>query len=250
MCRQPPSATVGSPSGGWRSSWPAWAWWPTRPTCSRSASGTRTWWPGWPSSGPAAGSSVPAERTWAGTARGAPDAGQRHAGVASAMILFGLAAIVSFGLYQTQPPGAAVQSLSGEGTITVQNLATGLEVSGLGLLVLGAIIFRFARRLSSADARRLMLRDPRPPVLYLRSFGDDRLRLWRPRSAGPRWSSASRCAGPTGSRRCWSGTCPGTAPSSRSTRRAPGWPRSGPRGRPSIRPTGSRSWLAGWLSPP
>src|SRR6185369_1178699 len=29
----------------------------------------------------------------------------------------------------------------------------------------------------SADARRLMLRDPRPPVLYLRSFTDDRLRL-------------------------------------------------------------------------
>ena len=98
--------------------------------------------------------------------------------VASAMILFGLAAIVSSGVYRTQPSGAAVQSLSGAGTITVQNLATGLELSGLGLLVLGAIIFRFARRLSSADARRLMLRDPRPPVLYLRSFGDDRLRLW------------------------------------------------------------------------
>jgi hypothetical protein len=98
--------------------------------------------------------------------------------VASAMILFGLAALVSCGVYRTQPPGAAVQSLSGEGTITVQNLATVLELSGLGLLVLGAIIFGFARRLSSADARRLMLRDPRPPVLYLRSFGDDRLRLW------------------------------------------------------------------------
>ena len=27
-------------------------------------------------------------------------------------------------------------------------------------------------------ARQLMLRDPRPPVLYLRSFGDDRLKLW------------------------------------------------------------------------
>jgi hypothetical protein len=97
---------------------------------------------------------------------------------ASAMILFGLAAVVSSGVYQIQPPGAAVQSLSGEGTITVQNLATGLEVSGLGLLVLGAVIFGVARRLSSVDARRLMLRDPRPPVLYLRSFGDDRLRLW------------------------------------------------------------------------
>jgi hypothetical protein len=98
--------------------------------------------------------------------------------VASAMIVFGLAAIVSFGVYQTQPPGAAVQNLSGHGTTTVQNLATGLEGTGLGLLVLGAVIFRVARRLSSVDARRLMLRDPRPPVLYLRSFGDNRLRLW------------------------------------------------------------------------
>src|SRR4029077_11954852 len=68
--------------------------------------------------------------------------------------------------------------LSGPGTITMQNLATGLEGTGLGLLVLGAVIFWVARRLGSVDARRLMLRDPRPPVLYLRSFGDDRLRLW------------------------------------------------------------------------
>jgi len=113
--------------------------------------------------------------------------------VASAMILSGLAAIESSGLYRLQPPGATVQGLpglglpgsglpgsdlSGHGTITVQNLATALEGTGLALLVLGAVIFRVARRLGSADARRLMLRDPRPPVLYLRSFTDDRLRLW------------------------------------------------------------------------
>jgi hypothetical protein len=106
--------------------------------------------------------------------------------VASAMILFGLAAIVAFGLYQIQPPGATVQDLpdlpglglSGLGTTTVQDLATRLPEAGLGLLVLGAVIFLAARRLRSADARRLMLRDPRPPVLYLRSFTDDRLRLW------------------------------------------------------------------------
>ena len=97
--------------------------------------------------------------------------------VASAMIVFGLAAIVSFGVYQTQPPGAAVQNLSGHGTTTVQNLATGLAGTGLGLLVLGAVILGVARRLGSVEARRLMLRDPRPPVLYLRSFGDDKLRL-------------------------------------------------------------------------
>ena len=60
----------------------------------------------------------------------------------------------------------------------MQDLATGLAGAGLGLLVLGAVIFLVARRLRAADARRLMLRDPRPPVLYLRSFTDDRLRLW------------------------------------------------------------------------
>jgi hypothetical protein len=110
--------------------------------------------------------------------------------VASAMILFGLAAIVAFGVYRIQPPGATVQDLpslpglglpglglDGPGTTTMQDLATGLAGAGLGLLVLGAVIFLGARRLGSADARRLMLRDPRPPVLYLRSFGDDRLRL-------------------------------------------------------------------------
>src|SRR5690349_4232200 len=105
--------------------------------------------------------------------------------VASAMILFGLAFIVAFGLYRIQPPGATVQDLpslpglglSGLGTTTMQHLATGLVGAGLGLLVLGAVIFLVARRLRSADARRLMLRDPRPPVLYLRPFTDDRLRL-------------------------------------------------------------------------
>src|SRR5262249_41788895 len=122
--------------------------------------------------------------------------------VASVMILSGLATIVSFGLCQIQPPAATVQGLpnlavprlglprldlsglglpgrglSGPGTTTVQNLATDLAWTGLGLLVLGAVTFWVARRLGSADARRLMLSDPRPPLLYLRSSGDDRLKL-------------------------------------------------------------------------
>jgi hypothetical protein len=122
--------------------------------------------------------------------------------VAQVMILLGLAATVCFGLCQIQPPGATVEGLpglavprlglpslglpslglpglgfSGPGATTVQNLATDLEWTGLGLLVLGAVTFWVARRIGSADARRLMLSDPRPPVLYLRSSGDDRLRL-------------------------------------------------------------------------
>jgi len=98
--------------------------------------------------------------------------------VASAMILCGLAAIVTFGLYQTLPPDATLQSFSGQGTITVQSLSSDLEGVGIALLVLGAIIFRIARRIAAVNARQLMLRDPRPPVLYLRAFGDDRLKLW------------------------------------------------------------------------
>ena len=98
--------------------------------------------------------------------------------VASAMILCGLAAIVSYGLYQTLPQGATLQSFSGQGTITVQSLSTGLAMTGIVLLVVGAVTFRIARRIAAVHARQLMLRDPRPPVLYLRAFGDDRLKLW------------------------------------------------------------------------
>ena len=48
--------------------------------------------------------------------------------VASAMILFGLAAVVAFGLYQIQPPGATVQDLP---------RLPGLGLPGLGLSGLG-----------------------------------------------------------------------------------------------------------------
>ena len=41
----------------------------------------------------------------------------------------------------------------------------------------GDPISRLARRLAAIDAHQLILRDARPPVLYLRSFGDDRLKL-------------------------------------------------------------------------
>ena len=104
---------------------------------------------------------------------------------ASAMILFGLAAIVSYGVYRTQPPGVTAQSLPGLGWPGLGWPGPGwpgpgllvLGLPGLGLLVLGAIVFLVALRLGSVDARRLMLSDPRPPVLYLRSFGDGSLRL-------------------------------------------------------------------------
>jgi hypothetical protein len=98
--------------------------------------------------------------------------------LASVMILCGLPAVASGALYDAQPSGLMVPSLSGQGFTTVQSMATDLQITGLVLLVLGAIIFRVARRLGAIHARQLIRRDPRPPVLYLRAFGDDRLKLW------------------------------------------------------------------------
>ena len=47
------------------------------------------------------------------------------------------------------------------------------------LLVAAGICQRRARRLASMSAQRLLERDPRPMVLYLRSFGDDSARVRR-----------------------------------------------------------------------
>jgi hypothetical protein len=98
--------------------------------------------------------------------------------VAAAMILLGLACALFAALDQALPQGSTVQLGPGQAPTPVQNVFSGLMVGAFVLVALGAIVFRSARRLGSIQARQLMLRDPRPPVLYLRSFGDDRLKLW------------------------------------------------------------------------
>ncbi|HJY94565.1 MAG TPA: hypothetical protein VJ371_06400, partial [Streptosporangiaceae bacterium] len=98
--------------------------------------------------------------------------------VASAMILLGLAAAVFYGLYQGLPQGDTVTLVPGQAPTPVQNVSSNLEVAALLLVAVGAVIFRAAGRLGAIHARQLMRRDPRPPVLYLRAFGDDRLKLW------------------------------------------------------------------------
>jgi hypothetical protein len=98
--------------------------------------------------------------------------------VAAAMILLGLAFALFAALNQSLPQGSTVQLGPGQAPTPVQNVFSSLLVGAFVLVALGAIVFRSARRLGSIQARQLMLRDPRPPVLYLRSFGDDRLKLW------------------------------------------------------------------------
>lgn len=98
--------------------------------------------------------------------------------VGSIAVLFGLAVVCDAGLLNALPPGLPEKNVFQPGWTTAQNLSGSDLMVGLILLVLGAIIYRYARRLGSIDARRLLERDSRPPVLYLRAFGDDRLRLW------------------------------------------------------------------------
>lgn len=97
---------------------------------------------------------------------------------AAAAILAGLACVVLAGMYQSLLPGSTVPLVPGQAPTPVHDVVSGLQGAAIFLVAVGAITFRGARRMGSIQARRLMLRDPRPPVLYLRSFGDDQLRLW------------------------------------------------------------------------
>jgi hypothetical protein len=91
--------------------------------------------------------------------------------LASVLVLLGLALVMIASLEHAQPPDAAING------VPVQTVGSGSGLIGFAFVALGAIISRLARRLAAIDAHQLMLRDARPPVLYLRSFGDDRLKL-------------------------------------------------------------------------
>jgi hypothetical protein len=63
------------------------------------------------------------------------------------------------------------------GTISRETLQALTLLIGVIALAIGSALWFVAQRLASVRARELMRRDSRPPVLYLRSFGDDRLKI-------------------------------------------------------------------------
>jgi hypothetical protein len=91
--------------------------------------------------------------------------------LASVLAFLGLASVIIASLEHAQPPGEVING------VPAQTLGSAFGIIGFTLVALGAIISRLARRLAAIDAHQLILRDARPPVLYLRSFGDDRLKL-------------------------------------------------------------------------
>jgi hypothetical protein len=95
--------------------------------------------------------------------------------IGSALVLLGLISCIAAGLEEVQSQGLMQNAQSA--AASAQDLESTFFLIGFSFVALGAVMFRRARRVGSIDAHELMLRDPRPPVLYLRSFGDDRLRL-------------------------------------------------------------------------
>ena len=93
-------------------------------------------------------------------------------------LIIGVLLLITYGLNQSEPAAVVAVSAASGSPLPSQGLATGFEWAGIILIAVGAVISRLARRLASVEARRMMQRDTRPPVLYLRSFGDDGLKLW------------------------------------------------------------------------
>jgi hypothetical protein len=91
------------------------------------------------------------------------------------LVLVGAVVLISAAVQNSEP--AVVQAVNAASSgYSGQDEA--LAWLGIILMGAGAVLARTARRLAAVDASRLMQRDTRPPVLYLRSFGDDALKLW------------------------------------------------------------------------
>jgi hypothetical protein len=85
--------------------------------------------------------------------------------VAAAAILLGVASFMAFAVE------SVVQSVANRASQMV------VYVFGVLALVTGSALWLLGQRLASARAQKVLRQDPRPPVFYLRSFGDDVLKL-------------------------------------------------------------------------
>jgi hypothetical protein len=95
--------------------------------------------------------------------------------LALVLVIAGALVLIIVSLGQSEPPALQAVDAAESGSASSGQYSTWI---GIILIGAGALLTRQARRLAALDAHRLMQRDTRPPVLYLRSFGDDALKLW------------------------------------------------------------------------
>lgn len=96
--------------------------------------------------------------------------------LASLLVVVGAVALIAAALQNSEP--AVVQAVNAANGGSTSTQATAYLWFGIIMMGVGAVLARRARRLAAVDAHHLMQRDARPPVLCLRSFGDDALQLW------------------------------------------------------------------------
>jgi len=97
--------------------------------------------------------------------------------LASVLVVASALVLIAYGLNQSEPAVVQAVDAAGSGSASPGPSSAFLWI-GIILMGAGAVLARRARRLAAVDAYDLMQRDTRPPVLYLRSFGDDELKLW------------------------------------------------------------------------
>jgi hypothetical protein len=85
--------------------------------------------------------------------------------LAAAAILLGVASFVAFAVE------SVIQSVANRASQIV------VYVFGVVAMATGSALWLLGQRLASARAPKVLRQDPRPPVLYLRSIGDDGLKL-------------------------------------------------------------------------
>jgi hypothetical protein len=106
----------------------------------------------------------------------------RPAGVAAAtaaltLLVVGVAVATSGVADLAFGPGLRTLERANGLNIDPSKFSTAMAATGLMLVIVGGVAFRFGRMWSRADARRLREHDRRPSVLYLRSFEDDDLSI-------------------------------------------------------------------------
>ena len=97
--------------------------------------------------------------------------------LALVLVVAGALVLIAVGLNDSEPAIVQAVDAAGSGSASPGQNNADLWI-GIILMGAGAVLARRARRLAAVDAHHLMQRDTRPPVLYLRSFGDDALKLW------------------------------------------------------------------------
>ena len=97
--------------------------------------------------------------------------------IALAVLGFGAAYALKGIRYLLLKPSLAQLRWSDRLGLSPRGVGVAFAIGGLIVAVIGGILFRIARALGRADTRKLLAVDRRPPVLYLRSFGDDSVPL-------------------------------------------------------------------------